>query len=193
MLIAWLIVACEIGFWVFVLLGLGFRYLLKLPRAGALLLFCTPVIDLILLVAAATDLKRGAVAGWEHGVAAIYIGVSIVYGHRLIKWADVRFAHWFASGPRPEKKPKFGAAHARIERQGWFLHLASWAIGCALLLALLVWVNDASRTENLLQIIRLWSLVLGIDFLISFSYTLWPRAPKGDSIKETKSESSDAQ
>jgi hypothetical protein len=31
------------------------------------------------------------------------------------------------------------------------------------------------RTEPLKHIIRVWTLVLGIDFLISFSYTLWPR------------------
>ncbi|MBD3921982.1 hypothetical protein H8B09_24685 [Paenibacillus sp. PR3] len=173
-----LIVGCEAAFWVFVLLGLTFRYVLKLPKAGALLLFCTPIIDLVLLIAAIADLRRGAVAGWEHGVAAIYIGASIVYGHRLIRWADVRFAHRFASGPPPERRPKHGPAHARNERHGWYRHLASWAIGCALLVIMLLWVNDDSRTESLRDIIRLWSIIVGIDFLISFSYTLWPRPSK---------------
>lgn len=186
-MIAALIVGCEIAFWVFVGLGLFCRYLLKLPKLGALLLIGSPIVDLILLIAAAADLRQGAVAGLAHGIAAIYIAVSIVHGHRIIRWADVRFAHWFASGPPPELKPRFGPAHAHRERVGWLLHLTSWAIGCALLIAMLLWVNDDSRTESLRQIIQSWTVILGIDFLISFSYTLWPRASKGKSVKETKS------
>ncbi|GMK37743.1 putative membrane protein YmcC [Paenibacillus sp. CCS19] len=184
-MIAALIVGCEIAFWVFVGLGLTFRYVLKQPKVGALLLIGTPIIDLILLIAAAADLRSGAVAGWEHGIAAIYIGASIVYGHRLIRWADVRFAHWFASGPPPQRKPKYGQDHAKRERHGWYLHLASWAIGSVLLIALLLWVNDDRRTETLRDIVRYWTLILGIDFLISFSYTLWPRNQKNVS-NETK-------
>lgn len=186
-MIAMVIVACEIAFWLFVVAGLLFRYLLKLPKAGKLLLIGSPVVDLILLAAAAADLKQGAFAGWEHGLAAVYIGVSIVHGHRIIRWADVRFAHRFAAGPAPERKIKHGSAHARSERHGWFLHLASWAIGCAILAGMILWANDESRTESLRQITRLWSFILCIDFLISFSYTFWPRAPKGSSAKETSS------
>jgi hypothetical protein len=29
----------------------------------------------------------------------------------------------------------------------------------------------------LLGVVALWTLVLAIDFLISFSYTIWPRQP----------------
>jgi len=179
-LITALIVGCEVAFWVFVLLGLTFRYVLKLPKIGALLLFCTPLIDLVLLIAAVADLRQGAVASWEHGIAAIYLGVSIVYGHRLIRWADVRFAYRFASGPPPEPGPKHGAEHARHERHGWYRHLAAWAIGCSLLVIMLLLVNDDSRTESLRNVVRLWSIIVGIDFLISFSYTLWPRHSKSN-------------
>jgi len=40
-MIAAMIIACEIGFWVFVLAGLAFRYLLGMRRLGAVLLACT--------------------------------------------------------------------------------------------------------------------------------------------------------
>ncbi|MBW5448867.1 hypothetical protein GE107_22770 [Cohnella sp. CFH 77786] len=173
-----LIVGCEIAFWVFVLAGLTCRYLLGMRRTGAVLLACTPVIDLILLASASYDLHRGATAGFTHGMAAVYIGVSVAYGHRMIRWADVRFAHRFAGGPPPAAKAKFGEEHARNERRGWSLHLLAWAIGCALLYGIILWIGDANRTASLLQAVRLWSLVLGIDFLISFSYTLWPRKEK---------------
>src|SRR6476646_828728 len=95
------IIACEIFFWVFVLVGLVCRYLLRSPKLGAVLLLCTTIIDLILLVTTSLHLKNGASADWVHGLAAIYIGVSIAFGHSMIGWADVRFAHRFAGGPAP--------------------------------------------------------------------------------------------
>ncbi|WP_223069739.1 hypothetical protein [Paenibacillus caui] len=180
------IVGCEIAFWLFVLAGLVCRYLLRLNKTGMVLLLLTPVVDLILLGVTVVDLQRGAAAGFAHGLAAVYIGVSITYGHRMVRWADIRFAHRFAGGPAPVKKAKFGKEHARNQRHGWFLHLVSWAIGCSLLYGIILWVNEDSQTEALLQVIRLWSVVLVIDFLISFSYTLWPRVPKETTASNQK-------
>jgi hypothetical protein len=36
-------------------------------------------------------------------------------------------------------------------------------------------VGDLDRTQALVSTAALWTLVLAIDFAISFSYTLWPR------------------
>lgn len=177
-----LTLACEILFWVFVLSGLVCRYLLRSPKLGALLLLCTPIIDLILLVTTSLHLKNGATADWVHGLAAIYIGVSIAFGHSMIKWADVRFAHRFAGGPAPIKKPKFGAVHAHQERMGWLQHLLAWGIGCLCLYGMIWYVNAPERTGSFQQFIQFWTVILGIDFLISFSYTLWPRKPKSDTL-----------
>ena len=41
------IVACEIGFWVVLAAGLLTRYVLRRPRAGAALLVCVPLVDLV--------------------------------------------------------------------------------------------------------------------------------------------------
>ena len=60
--IAWTIVACEIGFWVVIALGLITRYIFKREKLGFLFLALTPVIDLILLIVTATDLYNGATA-----------------------------------------------------------------------------------------------------------------------------------
>ncbi|MBP1994909.1 hypothetical protein [Paenibacillus eucommiae] len=177
-MIVTLIISCEIAFWLFILAGLVCRYILKLKKVGTILLLCTPIIDLVLLIATGIDLRRGAEATFVHSLAAIYIGVSIAFGHRMIKWADQRFAHRFAGGPAPTPKPKSGRMHARHERIGWLHHLLAWAIGCAFLYVLIVLVGDGPRTLPLLKTIQLWSVVLGIDFLISFSYTLWPRESK---------------
>lgn len=170
-----LIVGCEIAFWVFVLAGLSFRYLLKMKKAGGLLLLCTPIVDLVLIAVTVIDLRNGAEATFAHGLAAVYIGVTIAFGHRMIRWADERFAFRYAGGAKPQRKPKYGVEHARSERQGWFRHLLSWVIGSGLLYGMVLFVNDASRTERLSSLVLTWAAVLGIDFLISFSYTLWPK------------------
>ncbi|MBS2968697.1 hypothetical protein J9317_07995 [Metabacillus sp. KIGAM252] len=177
-MIGWLIVGCEIGFWVFVLAGLGARYVLRMKKTGAVLLLCTPIIDLILIAAAVIDLSSGKEAEFVHAIAAIYIGSTIAFGHKMIQWADVRFAHRYAGGPTPVKPAKLGKEHAKNERKGWYRHLLAWTIGCCLLIGMIEMIGDGSRTAELLNAIRYWSLILAADFVYSFSYTLRPRKGK---------------
>ena len=176
-MIAAVIVACEIAFWAVLLGGLTARYVLRRPRLGAVLLVATPLVDVALLALTVVDLRGGATASGAHALAAVYIGVSLAFGHSMVRWADVRFAHRFAGGPAPERAPRSGPAHAAHARRGWRRHVLAWAIGVGLLLAGVAVVADAERTEVLLQSAGLWTLVLGIDFLISFSYTVFPRRP----------------
>ena len=173
-----LIVAGEIAFWAFVLGGLVARYLLRRPRLGVALLLMTPVVDLVLVAATVIDLRAGATADFFHGLAAIYVGVSIAFGHRIIRWTDERFAHRFAGGPPPKRPPKHGPEHARREREGWYRHLLAWAVGSALLFGMVILVEDPDRTESLSARAAVWALILAIDFVWSFSYTLWPRKAK---------------
>lgn len=102
------IVACEVLFWVFLAAGLLARYVLHRRRMGAALLVCVPGVDAALLGFTAVDLARGAAATSAHGVAAVYLGFSVVFGHSLVRWADIRVAHRFAGGPPPELKPVLG-------------------------------------------------------------------------------------
>ena len=173
------IVACEVGFWVVLLAGLAVRYGLRWPRLGGALLVCVPLVDLVLLVATVLDLRHGGVASTAHGLAAIYLGVSVAWGHSMVRWADVRFAHRFAGGPPPSRPPAGGIEHARHQRGQWVRHLLAWAVGCALLLGGVALVGDPNRSGALLGIVQGWTLVLVVDFLWSMSYTLWPRkAPR---------------
>ncbi|WP_404451085.1 hypothetical protein LG329_12125 [Virgibacillus necropolis] len=174
-MLAWFIVACEIGFWIFVLAGLVARYVFHKKKLGAFLLICTPIVDVLLLIAAVIDLKNGAVATTVHGIAAIYIGVSVAFGHQMIKWADIRFAYRFGNGPRPDKSKKYGKDFAKKERTGWYHHLIAWIVGVIILGAIILYIDNQTQTEALYQTARLWTLVLGVDFLISFSYTIFPR------------------
>jgi hypothetical protein len=171
-----LIVAAELSFWLLLGAGLVTRYALGRPRLGLALLVATPIVDLLVLAVTTIDLRRGGEAALPHALAAVYIGVSVAWGHRMIRWADARFAHRFAGAPAPQKPPRTGRAHAARERREWLRHLLAWATGTSLLgLGILV-VGDLDRTQALASMAALWTLILAIDFAISFSYTLFPRA-----------------
>jgi hypothetical protein len=173
-----LIAVCEVLFWAVLLAGLTARYVLRRRRLGAALLLAAPFVDLILLTASALDLRAGGTATFAHSLAAVYIGVSVGFGHRMVQWADVRFAHRYAGGPAPEPRPRHGAAHAAYERRALLRHVAAWATGVALLGVAIALVGDPDRTESLARTAQLWSLVLAVDAVVSLSYTVSPRRPK---------------
>ena len=171
-----IIVACEIGFWVAVLAGLAARYLFRAPRLGVALLALAPLLDLVLLVATAVHLRSGAEASSAHGLAAAYIGFSVAYGHRMIAWADVRFAHRFAGGPAPIRLD--GRAYARACWADVLRTLLAAGIAATILGVLVWWVDDPARPEALDGWFAILGIVVAIDLLWAVSYTIWPRAAK---------------
>lgn len=177
------IVACEIGFWAVLAAGLAVRYALRRPRLGAVLLACVPVVDLVLLVAATVDLRGGATADWTHGLAAAYLGGSVAFGHSMVRWLDVRFAHRFAGGPAPVRPPRSGRARVRHEWRLWILTVAAYAIACALLLAAIAFVGDAGRTRALEDWIARLTMLLGICTAWAVAWTIWP-GPEPESHAE---------
>ncbi|MEG0385814.1 MAG: hypothetical protein RR642_13765 [Solibacillus sp.] len=170
----WIIVACEIGFWIVILLGLITRYIFKREKLGFFLLALTPVIDLILLIVTATDLFNGATATRVHALAAIYLGVSVAFGKSMIRWADERFVYYIQKqGPKPIRKT--GLAYARHSMKGSIQHVLAYIIGAVFLVSMIYLINDPVRTEALLETLKIWALVLGIDIVFSISYFIWPR------------------
>ncbi|MFB9977281.1 vWA domain-containing protein [Pallidibacillus thermolactis] len=173
--IGWLIIACEIGFWVFVLAGLVTRYIFKKKKLSMILFICTPLIDLVLLFATYIDLVNGAVAEFVHGLAAIYIGISVVYGKQMIAWVDKQFAYRFSGGERPVKKKLYGMEYAREERKGWYRHFFAYIIGASIIGMILLSIGFSEQTAELIRPLNVWTVVIVIDFLISFSYTVFPK------------------
>ena len=168
-----IIVACELAFWVLIVLGLTARYLLRWPHLGAALLVLTPVVDVVLLVAVGVDLRGGGTATFAHALAAIYLGFSIVYGHRMIRWADVRFAHRFAGGPAPVKLS--GVAYAAA---CWFDVLrtaAAAGIASVVLWLLTIIAAEGTDTAALTETYRLLAIILAVELLWAISYTIWPK------------------
>ncbi|WP_033312979.1 hypothetical protein RFN58_29075 [Streptomyces iakyrus] len=176
-----LIAACEIGFWVLLAAGLATRYLLRMPRTGLALLLCEPLLEVVLLVATALDLKNGADPNWTHGLAALYIGYTVGHGHRTVKWLDGHAAHRLGGAPPPPKPPRYGMARARHEGRVW-LGTLTGAVVATVLLQLAIWyVDDPGRVTSL----ESWRWVAwrtaGIHGLIALSYAIWPRkAPAGE-------------
>lgn len=167
------IVLCEALFWVAILGGLAVRYLARRPRAGAVLLAAAPIIDVILLLLVAVDLLGGASASWHHGLAAVYIGVSIAYGHRMIGWADRQFARLVDGGPRAPRLA--GAAYAIACWKDAARTLLAAALAAGILGALTLLVNAPERTQEFAGIFPLLGLIVVIDTLWAVSYSIWPR------------------
>jgi len=175
-----LIVGVEIGFWLFIIAGLTARYLLNRPRLGLALLAVTPALDVILLVATTRDvLVNGAAATLAHGIAALYLSVSLTFGKRIIRWADERFRYYvLRQGARPTQL--YGLEHARYNFRGSLLHVLAWLLGGGYILLLIYLVGDPTRTQALATVLRVWTATVIIDFLISVSYFIWPKQPQPD-------------
>lgn len=159
------IVACEVAFWAFLATGLGARYLLRRPKLGMALLLGSPTADVGLLTLTAVDLQGGATAGNAHGLAALYIGFTVAFGHRTVRWADARFAHRFAGGPAPVKPPRRGPGRVEHEQQLFRRALLGGAVSSALLGVLVVIAGDVDRAEALLGYLWILGVVLVVWYL----------------------------
>ncbi|MET8446550.1 hypothetical protein [Streptomyces sp. NPDC005209] len=179
-MIVGLIVACEVAFWVLLAAGLAFRYGLRMPRTGLALLLCEPLLEVVLFIVTAIDLKNGAEPDWRHGLAAVYIGFTVGLGHSTIKWADARVAHRFAGGPPPVKPPRYGTARAVHEWKVAGRWILASLVAVALLQAAVWYVGDDGETGSL----RAWQLrmvwLIGINLIIAASYTLFPKRRPAD-------------
>lgn len=163
------IVACEIGFWVLLFAGLVTRYLFRIPRLSTVLLLGVPLLDLVLLALITWDLMvHGSTATLFHGLGAVYLGFSVVQGPSLIRRVDAWFAHRFAGAAPPVKVPRKGIERVREEWRSWFRWLGAAALASVVLGAMILLVNDFSRTEELSS----WFLRLG---LVTVAWLLgWP-------------------
>ncbi len=164
-----LIIACEIGFWVFLFLGLFARYLLKWPRLSKGLLLCVPLMDLVLLCASILDLNSGATAEFAHGLAAAYLGFTVVFGPSLIQWADENMAHRFTNTPKPYR-PTHGWEYALYEWALWLKAALACVIAALLLFGAIFFVDQPQKTEALTE----WFYILGsLLFCWLLLYPLW--------------------
>ncbi|MET4922798.1 hypothetical protein P3L51_10635 [Streptomyces sp. PSRA5] len=178
-MIVTLIIICEVGFWVLLGIGLALRYFAGMPRASVAVLLCEPLLEVLLLVVTAIDLKNGAEPDWKHGLAAVYIGFSVALGPELIKWADARFAHRFAGGPPPVRPPKYGRARAIHEWRTAARWIVASGIAIVLLQAAIRYVGSDGGVGSL----RMWQekmvFLIGVNVVWALGYTLFPKRGPG--------------
>ncbi|MBF6129325.1 hypothetical protein [Nocardia brasiliensis] len=158
--VATMIVVSEVGLWVLLAAGLVARYLLRLRGLGAALLWGIPLLDVALIVAAAIDLHQGAKPGTIHGIAALYLGVSVAFGPTIVRWADVRFAHRFAGGPAPVKPAKGSPEKAAALWREWNRVVLAAAIASLTLGLIILTIARGDQADALWWWIgRAWAIV----------------------------------
>ncbi|MFD2212577.1 hypothetical protein [Metabacillus endolithicus] len=176
--IGWIIIACEVSFWIVILLGLTARYLLQFQKLGFILLASTPIIDLLLIIITSIDLYRGASATLAHGIAAVYIGVSLAYGKSMINWMDEKFQFYIMKKSSAKPVKRYGIPFARHYGKGFIKHVVAFIIGVAILEMMIIFIQDPQRTEALNTMVKVWLIVLAIDLYITSSYFIWPKKEK---------------
>lgn len=62
--------------------------------------------------------------------------------------------------------------------KGFSKHILSFLLGAGLIIMMMILIKDTTRAEALLDVIKIWALVLGIDFLFTISYFIWPKKKK---------------
>jgi hypothetical protein len=181
-----LIGAAEVAFWVLLAAGLAARYLLRARRLSTVLLVLVPTLDVVLVTASLVDVGRGSTPGPTHGLAAVYLGFTVAFGHSVIRWADRRFAHRFAGGPPPPPPPRYGAAKMAYEWREWGKAALAWgiAVGVMLTTAVVAGTPIPAPADWSADPLWSWAARLVPALLIWFvGWPLWttiapPRAPR---------------
>ena len=163
------LVASEIAFWSLLVGGLFVRYALDRTALSAVLLLAAASTDVVVLLVAMGDLASGTAAQTSHLIAVIAFAYSVVYARHLVGIAD-RFVLRRLGRPVAEP-PK--ASRAKRERDGWYRHARMWALGAPLLGFGYLIAGDG---DALIAGAGIWTVILAIDFFVSFSYSLRPRS-----------------
>lgn len=171
------IVACEIAFWVLLLLGLLARYPARRPRLGAGILLTVPAVDVVLLAVTLLHLRAGGEQDFGTGLAAAYIGASVAFGPSLVRRLDARFARrWTADAAAPPPR-RYGADRARWEWAELRRATVAFVVAAVLLLGGVLLVGGFDRGQQLVAWILRLALVLLIWLVVTVSYTVWPTRP----------------
>lgn len=156
------IISCEVGFWVLLVAGLLARYPLNLPHVGLVLLAATPVVDLLLLIFTVTDLRTGGEPGAAHGIAALYLGFSVVFGRRMVAWADRTYRQRVRHETVPDPRPTSWSGKLRAEVIDFGRALLAAALAAVILEICVLLVNGTAYEAQATDTLRGWYGTLGI-------------------------------
>lgn len=182
------LIASEVIFWVFVSLALLLRYWFRMKKASLAAFIILILNELAVFLVGVLDYIAIGMISQFQILIIIFILYSIIFGRsdfkKLDRWIQKKVAQ-MKGEPIPDfgEKPKrqlYGKEHAKEERKGFYKHFLIFVvahIGFALLLAF-VKTDD----NNLIGgISNIWTKILIIDFIWSFSHTIWPKKEKSNS------------
>lgn len=186
------IIAAEVAFWALLLAGLALRYLARARRLSTLVLAAVPLVDIALLVLVAVDVMSGAPPTRPHAFAALYLGVTVAFGHHIIERTDAWFHYRFADGPEPLKAPKGSTAEVRAIWHEWFRVVIAAAIGATCLLVMIAlegWHIPASADDAANH--PYWCTLLLLPMITAVWFLAGPAfAGRGDPTREQPSANS---
>ncbi|GGA36565.1 hypothetical protein GCM10007416_06860 [Kroppenstedtia guangzhouensis] len=194
-------IAGEVIFWGSLIGFLLLRYAFNLIKLSKYLIFLWLLSDLWLATIGVLDYMRtGHLNQFQ-----IIIGIALIYAltagkkdfKRLDRWIQRKVAVWKGEEPpKSDDKPErrlYGKEHAKSERKKFYVHFFLF-VAAHFAFALFFdyvpsevvkWLrhldvnfslNDES--ESISRISAIWVKVLIIDFIWSFSYTIWPKKEK---------------
>lgn len=203
----WLfLIIAEVVFWVSIITFLVLRYWFGFRKLSVVFFFLFIINDLWIATMGFMDyLKTGEFTSYQVVILIILV-YALTYGKTDIKRLDIfikkKVAAWRGETNLSIESPTllYGKEHARIERKQFLLHLLVFIVVHLALLVIIgasesikeisslqellnVWFNqknsvfpfDNSSANNLS---RIWTIILIIDGVTSFSYTLFPRAER---------------
>lgn len=174
-----MIIASDVLFWVLLAAGLYARYAAGLRRLGAVLLLCVPLVDVVLLAATVISVRRGDEPGVWHGLSAAYLGLTVVYGHRAVRWADARFARRYGGAPPAERPTLYGRAAVLDAWRNWLTFLLAFAISAALILGLVALAGGTERGAPFLVWLNPLGKIALYSLVAPLLTTLWPGTDPG--------------
>ncbi|KYC89918.1 hypothetical protein B4102_3925 [Heyndrickxia sporothermodurans] len=203
----WLLVIIgEILFFAFAGAFFIIRYWFRQPVVGYIFVILLILNELFLALLAIYDyIQTGEFSSFQVVTAIFYIYL-IFEGKkeftRIDRYFKRKVALWKGETVPDFQKvedvnsKKYGRAHAREERKGWYIHLLIFVI------AQLIFLNTSSfagwqginlnhignwfqiyEDQSINQANGVWGVILVIDFIWSFSYTIWPKKEKSKSNK----------
>ncbi|MFE0190296.1 hypothetical protein [Streptomyces sp. NPDC058989] len=166
-------------FWVFLIGGLTARYAAGWRGVGGVLLLCVPLIDVVLLGATVLSIRSGAEPTIWHGLSAAYLGITVVYGHRAMRWADTKFARRFGRAAASPSPGLYGRAAVADAWKSWLGFLLAYTVSVGLIVGLAVLAGSLDKGAPLLVWLNPLTKVLVYSLIWPVVTTIWPgKAPQ---------------
>ena len=182
------LIASEIIFFVFVGLALLLRYWFRLKKASIIAFIIVILNELAVFAIGVFDYIEVGTFSQFQMLIIIFIIYAILFGKsdfkKLDRWIQKKVAK-LKGEPIPDfgeesKRKLYGKEHAKEERKGFYQHLIIFVIAQICFFLMLHFI-PMENTDLIAGISNVWTKVLIIDFIWSFSYTIWPKKEKSHS------------